>query len=265
MRLPKCASTSFVELMKKTTKSNGRFLFHFNPSGAYDWNKRTIDEVTRLIKGQLKTNHRVLYARHFYYTDFPSVSLNHTYITIVRDTVSRVVSSYLYYHFSSRPHIQSMLDPTHRNESLEKCLELNHEGCTPNLMTKYFCGHQKMCKTGSRRALNQAIFNIQKHFTVIGLMEDLHNTYKLFKTLLPEYFGGLDTREMSVVQKNRNEQSMVVSSDIQRKIEEINKADVMLYDYIQKKFNEQISNCINEKKIHNMSYKTANTTITTDN
>lgn len=256
IRIPKCASTSFLSIAEQLSSSQtvaggagGSFSLHFNPSGAYDWNTNTINNVVATIREQSSIGERFMYIRHFYYVNFDDHTKREqplptfSYISIVRDPVSRLVSSYLYYHFSTKPHIQRILDPQHRNESLEMCIMYLHEGCTPNLMTKYFCGHEKFCSSGSMDALEKAKRNIERHFAVIGLMESLSETYLLYKTLLPSYFKDLDVNQSSTMRRNKNEKSMDISDSLKEKIEEANRADVLLYRYIRARLLKQLTAC----------------------
>ncbi|CAI8041052.1 hypothetical protein GBAR_LOCUS22815 [Geodia barretti] len=48
IRLPKCASTSFVDLLQKLSKQLN-FYLEFNPSGAYNWNKDETISVAQQI------------------------------------------------------------------------------------------------------------------------------------------------------------------------------------------------------------------------
>lgn len=247
IRIPKCASTSFVELVKNLTSvtKDPPFSLHFNPSGAFNWNWQTKKQVENYIKIHRQTHNRLLYVRHFYYVPFGGLT-NFTYITIVRDPITRLVSSFLYYHFSSRPHIRAMLKPGHKNESLETCINLSHEGCTPNLMTKYFCGHDSpLCDSGSEGALARAKENIEKHFGVIGFVEKLSKTYFLFKRLYPNYFGNLNIRESSIFRRNKNEHSLSLSDRLRRKMEKLNMADMNLYEYLLERFKKQLQQCEN--------------------
>ena len=240
VRIPKCASTSFVDLLKDLQTKHDLEL-HFNPSGAFNWNEKVIQQVTTFIKKQQKVTNKLVYARHFYHVDFKLPS--YTYITIVREPVSRLISSYLYYHFSSRPHIQAMINPAHKNESLETCLDLSHEGCTSNLMTKYFCGHDPWCADGSSRSLLKAKTNLEKHFAVVGIVDNLAWTYELFRHMLPDYFSHLDVQKSTSYRRNKNEQTIEVSPRLHQKIERLNHADVLLYQYIKERFALQVKSC----------------------
>lgn len=248
IRLPKCASTSFINILKrlsKTSKGN-QINFSFDPSGASDWNTETMEKVAKLVKIESESSkQQYIYARHFYYVDFTTFDLmNFTYITIVREPVSRFISSFLYYHYSSRPYIQAILNPKHKNESLKMCLDLGHEGCQLNLMTKYFCGHEKpLCKKGSMDAYNRAKENIDRHFTTIGVMEEMSLSYKLMKCLLPKHFKNLNPEMDASFVQNKNEHEMNIPPSLREEIEEKNKYDMMLYYYIREKLYMQARAC----------------------
>ena len=107
VRIPKAASTSFVQVLRDLEPvSNFKFMFH--PSGASDWNAASVKQVARTVmRVSGKEARKVVYARHFYYVDFSRYGLKKfAYITILRHPVNRLISSYLYYHFSSKHHIQ---------------------------------------------------------------------------------------------------------------------------------------------------------------
>ena len=244
IRIPKCASTSFVTTLKQLS-SNGYFHFTFDPSGAYDWDSSTISKVAKRIntESQLgKLNY--VYARHFYYFSFVDYNLpEFSYVTIVREPVFRFISSFLYYHFSSKHHIQAILDPRHKNESLETCLDLGHEGCQSNLMTKYFCGHEAFCKKGSMTSFLVAKQNIVKDFKVVGIMENMTLSYRLIKNLLPDHFQHLNPESASKNKQNKNEHAIDISQSLREKIEEKNKFDILLYDFIRERLYRQATAC----------------------
>lgn len=227
IRIAKCASTSFVQLLKTLSKSSNYDLF-FHSSGAFDWDMQTMKQVADMVKARRK---RFVYARHFYYVDFRQFNVNNfTFITFVRDPVSRFVSSFLYYHYSSKAHIQSILDPAHKNETLLDCLRKQHEGCTHNLMTKYFCGHHPFCKLGNEEALSHAMENLRKDFALVGLVEEMDLSLNLLVKTMPTYFGKLTT-EAGIVNKNEHQRELTVTET--ETIREANSADVKLYKYAQ--------------------------------
>ena len=229
IRIPKCASTSFVELLHKLTKVNNNYELYFHPSGAFDWDTATMSNVAALVSSKAQPGKKFVYARHFYHVDFHLFGLeDYTYVTLVRNPVSRLVSSYLYYHFSSKAHIQRILNPTHKNESLEECLIYEHDGCKRNLMTKYFCGHMKFCKFGDKKALECAKNNLRAQFVAVGVIEDIDLTLKVFEAVLPDYFHGVDH---TLPLLNPNEHHLPLNSTLIELIQDTNSADVELYNY----------------------------------
>ena len=241
IRIPKCASTSFVELLHKLTQVNDNYELYFHPSGAFDWDTATMSKVAALVSSKAQPGKRFVYARHFYHVDFRPFGLeNYTYVTLVRNPVSRLLSSYLYYHFSSKAHIQRILDPRHKNESLEECLVYEHDGCKRNLMTKYFCGHMKFCKLGDKKALECAKENLRTHFVAVGIMEDIDLSLKVFEAVLPDYFHGMDH---TLPLLNPNEHRLPLTNTLTEFIQETNSADVELYNYARTLLLQKARNC----------------------
>ena len=247
IRLPKCASTSFVDLLLRLSKLSD-FFVEFNPSGAYNWREEEKLSVSRQCSRRLLIKKKLVYARHFYFIDFAEFGIeSFTYVTIIRNPIDRVVSSYLYYHFSSRQHIQELLKPEHRNESLSTCLLHQHEGCTHNLVTKYFCGHTVWCKLGDKRALDTAKHNLRNHFAVVGIMEDMQLSMEVMRRVLPQFFA-IDrsrsrARDLTLPALNKNEKRVTVSEDERLEIARANAADMELYEYALQLLHEQATQC----------------------
>ena len=234
VRIPKCASTSFITLLQKLSQRSTFDVF-FNPSGAFDWDTAYKNKVTKTVESKAaKPGRGFVYARHFYYVDFSGFGLSdYTYTTIIRDPVSRYISSFLYYHFSSKRHIQTILDPRHKNETLSTCLKLEHEGCKKNLVMQYFCGHDSLCKQGSQEALRRAKHNMRTEFALVGVMEEMQLSMSVLKTLLPSYFRDLNLDALSSMlpEVNKNENSLEVSAELRQEIAAANWVDVELYNY----------------------------------
>ena len=243
IRLPKCASTSFVDLLQKLSKQLN-FYLEFNPSGAYNWNKDETISVAQQISRSRLLKRNLVYARHFYFVDFAKYDIeNFTYVTIMRDPIDRVVSSYLYYHFSSKKHIQDILNEQNKEESLSTCVQKEHEGCTHNLVTKYFCGHDYRCKNGDTRALETAKKNLVSNFTVVGIVEEMELSIKLMRRVLPQYFETGNTDVLTLSALNKNERRPSLSEEERREIASANSADVELYDFAVQLLRDQASNC----------------------
>lgn len=243
MRLPKCASTSMANLLQTLSK-RALLGYYFHPSGAYNWNDKEIERVAAFTKRSAQINKNgLIYARHLYFTNFSSYGLqNYTYITIIRHPVDRFISSYLYYHFSSKQHIQAILDPKHRNETLQHCLQYQHSGCVHNLLTKYFCGHEEYCKDGSPRALQRAKSNLLKHFAVVGIAEEMGLSLKVLRSILPQYFS-MTLQSNDLQRLNKNEHKQNTSAELRQLISEKNSADMKLYYYAKQLLQAKAVSC----------------------
>lgn len=229
IRMPKCASTSFTSLLSDLATPLA-FQLHFDPSGAYDWSNETVRKEVQLIKSKSRTG-KVLYARHFYYIDFRHYGLtDFSYVTVLREPTARFISSYLYYHFSSKPYIQRMLKPQYRHETLLECISRQHNGCAHNWLTKYFCGHRTVCHDGNKTALAIAKDNMKHGFAAVGLLEDVDLTLKVFAKVVPGFFA-LSGRDTKLPRFNKNEQSMQRTALEEEAVRKANMADIELYAY----------------------------------
>lgn len=238
IRMPKCASTSFMSLFRSLAKPLS-FQLHFDPSGAYDWKDSTIKKEAQLIKSKSQKQ-KLLYAKHFYYTDFERYGLtNYTYLTVMREPMTRFVSSYLYYHYSSKSYIQRMLKPRYKNESLLECISRGLNGCAHNWLTKYFCGHQRVCRSGNRTALTMAKANMKLHFAAVGIVENVDLTLKVFAKVVPGYVAWSN----DLPQSNKNEQSMHLSAEEDEAVRRANAADIELYAYARELLQATVTSC----------------------
>lgn len=251
VRIAKCASTSIVTLLQGLSRERG-FPYIFHGSGAYNWDQREVESVENVCRSRRRKQNggsmgraitdTVVYIRHFYYTPFPGLGSSVGYVTFVREPVARVVSSYFYYHFSSKPGLQGLVPSDRRQEGLVQCVHLNHEGCTANLMTKYFCGHEQFCASGSPAALQQAKYNLQQHFVVVGVVEEMEASLGLLARLLPGVFGGgrgTDTVPLA----NKNEYLTEVNEQERQVIAEHNMADMDLYAFAVTELQAKLKQC----------------------
>ena len=58
-------------------------------------------------------------------------------------------------------------------------------------MQPYFCGNDERCRVfGNTWALQNAKENIEKHFSVVGLLEEREKTMAVLENEIPDYFKG---------------------------------------------------------------------------
>ena len=203
-----------------------------------------MNSVAKQILRKQLVKRNIVYARHFYFVDFRKFGIERfSYVTIIRDPIDRVVSSYLYYHFSSKKHIQRILDPKHRNETLSDCVRQQHEGCVRNLVTKYFCGHEYWCKNGDSKALDTAKKNLANHFAVVGIVEEMELSMRVMGLVLPQYFGMDSGDVLTLPALNKNERTASLSEREREEIATANSADMELYDFAVRLLHDQAFRC----------------------
>lgn len=244
-RIAKCASTSFVELLQKLSHV-GNFDVIFNRQGAYDWTHWEVALVTAQINRVMERGHkRIAFAQHFYYMDFSPNLHNYGYVTLVREPVQRMISSFNYYHYSKKDYIKRMLPKDRKDETLLDCIKMEHEGCKHNLMTKYFCGHTRNCSNGSSKALKIAKYNLKNKFIAVGLVENLTQSVELFQQLVPAYFPPMPAANLAKLLPYTNQNSKIAQADSQiiKAIEIRNQADIELYQYAKDLFFSRLKAC----------------------
>jgi hypothetical protein len=56
----------------------------------------------------------------------------------------------------------------------------------------YFCGQELDCtRHNSLWALERAIKNVEQHFPVVGVLEQMDDTLRVMHAMMPRYFGGI--------------------------------------------------------------------------
>ncbi|KAI1294686.1 Uronyl 2-sulfotransferase [Halotydeus destructor] len=194
-RVPKCGGTTMVTLLRTLSKRNN---FSHVTSHVYD--KRLLSPVEQVEMFRELTNHsydRLSYDRHFYFIDFTTFGEHSVkYINMVRDPVDMVISSFHY----------RRLVAGKRNSSTSRWLSKDFNECvvkgdpecsyerdkyTTAHLVPYFCGQDIVCeKMNDKSALERAKDNVDKHFVVVGILEQFNRTLKVLEKLLPQYFEG---------------------------------------------------------------------------
>ncbi|XP_065284809.1 uronyl 2-sulfotransferase isoform X1 [Dermacentor albipictus] len=213
-RVPKCASTTLLTLLRRLSATNGFRHLHCR---IYDKRMLTSDEQAEFVEEVMSLRAPCSYDRHVYFLDFEEFGhANPTYINMVRDPVDRIASSFYY----SRAIAARRRDPTLRKvpprwlrETFEECVQRGGDGCCfaegqphRSLMVPYFCGHDPRCLIVQNSwALDKARQNIERHFSVVGVLEDLNTTLALLETSVPIFFrGAAALYRKEGLHKNRN-------------------------------------------------------------
>ena len=129
------------------------------------------------------------------------------------------------------------------NETLEQCLERQHKGCQSNVMTRFFCGIEPYCKTGSKKAIDKAKYNMQHYYAAIGLLDYADLYLRILRRRLPRFFPKhtklLDRRKENADREYFDK----VSQETLTKIKNQNMADIEIYNFAKELFRRQVNVC----------------------
>ena len=156
------------------------------------------------------------YSKHMNFLNFEEFNrTNPIYINMVRDPVERVISWYYYQRQSSYIIIKDQFnqtslkkkhhEPAFYKRSYDDCFlnkmpecdypingTIHYQG-TPGRshvsQIAFFCGHDMICdKFGSREALELAKENVEKYYSVVGVLELWYESLQTFENYVPFYF-----------------------------------------------------------------------------
>jgi len=224
-RIPKCGSTTFLNLLRHHGKSGGKYYAYNDPNMFMDkpfapdtaWTSGW-DNLREKIQVAATGKHRpLLYINHIHWTNFSKAGLQRpaTYIQLMREPVGRVVSAFYFLMLGPRSAGKMVKSQHHAM----KLLELDHPPtineyvditantltdpvvCRPgtlqsttkgNLMTRYFCGFNPVCANiCSDEALEHAKQILISQYKWVGILEDLEASLQQLERIGPSWFNGL--------------------------------------------------------------------------
>ncbi|XP_077544909.1 heparan sulfate 2-O-sulfotransferase pipe [Haemaphysalis longicornis] len=196
-RVPKCGSTTLLTLLRKLSRRNR---FHHVHSTTFDKRLLTRVQQAELVEDIMSTSAPSSYDRHVYFVDFQSFGHPYpAYVNMVRDPVERLASSFYYRRAVAAANLNASGNKQPwLLETFEDCVKQEREECSfhgggqhRSLSVPYFCGHDNRCLSVQNTwALNTALRNIERHYAVVGVLEDLNVTLALLEKLLPRFFRG---------------------------------------------------------------------------
>lgn len=227
-RVPKVGSQTTMELMKSLSMRNN-FHYHKDRTQKVETIKLTYSEEKRLTHLVNSFNPPSVYVKHVCFSNFTRFGLPMPiYVNMVRDPVERVISWYYYvrapWYFVERKRAFPDLplpNPNWLRKDYETCVRTNDPECRylpgsrrdgfgdHRRQTMFFCGHGDEC-TGfnTEVAMRKAKENVERHYAVVGVLEELNKTLTVLEHYVPRFFkGALDTywREVHIFSKiNRN-------------------------------------------------------------
>ena len=107
----------------------------------------------------------------------------------------------------------------------------------------FFCGMKPFCKEfGSREALELAKSNVEKHYSVVGVLEQWNESLKVFEAYVPYFFKGLPEAYKAYMKskpKNENTVKPKVPKEIKIQMAANFTAEMEFYEFCKQRLYRQ--------------------------
>ncbi|XP_076309271.1 heparan sulfate 2-O-sulfotransferase hst-2-like isoform X3 [Tachypleus tridentatus] len=136
---------------------------------------------------------------------------------------------------------------TKDEQDFEECVRSADPECSfitgkpYDLAIPYFCGHEEECTMlNNNAALQRAKMNVQRYYTVVGVLEEMNKTLEVLEGYIPHFFKGifsLYTLKSEI--QNRNSRKKMVSEEVKRILKKNLTMEYEFYEFIREKLHEQ--------------------------
>ncbi|XP_046746616.1 heparan sulfate 2-O-sulfotransferase pipe-like isoform X2 [Diprion similis] len=263
-RVPKVGSQSFMELLRRLSVFN-RFFFNRDRVQRVETIRLAPIEQLQLatmVSGYAEPS---VYIKHVCFTNFTEFNLPEPiYVNLVRDPVERVISWYYYvrapWYYVERKQIFPDLplpDPNWLKKDFESCVlegdrecrylegEI-HEGIGDHRrQTLFFCGHSDKCRPfNTVGALERAKLAVEKHYAVVGILEDINSTLTVLENYIPKFFRGATDvywdEVNSFTKINRNFFKPPVSEEVKDLVRKNFTREIEFYQFCRQRLYKQL-------------------------
>ncbi|XP_011506451.1 PREDICTED: heparin sulfate O-sulfotransferase-like [Ceratosolen solmsi marchali] len=195
-RVPKTGSTSFVGVVYDLCKKNKYHTLHINITN--NMHTLTLPNQIQFIRNisQWDSIKPAFYHGHMAFLDFKKFGLDISplYINLLRKPLDRFISYYYFLRYGDnfRPHL---IRRKHGDtKTFDECINAEQADCDPNnmwLQIPFLCGHDPACwEVGNEWALEEAKRNLQQHYLLVGVTEELSDFILTLQNILPRFFKG---------------------------------------------------------------------------
>ncbi|XP_066286643.1 uronyl 2-sulfotransferase-like [Branchiostoma lanceolatum] len=249
-RVPKCGSTS-MKILLRTIAKNKYFAFHEDK--VYVTETFEDDELQIYTDLVYRLSTPCIYEKQIFFVDFRRFGFQQPlYINLVRDPLERRVSWYYYIRFGrvGQRAIPRNFSQQKMTQTFDECVlsndwECDAEGKEGFLLTKFFCGHDQICRQPSQMAVERAKENIRRHYAVVGVLEEFSSFLKVLEVVMPQFFrGAQDTwqdlnQQTNLLEDQRTINRSPPSPRIRKIMRERLKLDYQVYYFIRERFHMQ--------------------------
>ncbi|XP_012284255.1 heparan sulfate 2-O-sulfotransferase pipe isoform X2 [Orussus abietinus] len=263
-RVPKVGSQTFMELLRRLSMRNG---FSFNRDRVQRVETIRLAPIEQLQLATMVSSYAEpsVYVKHVCFTNFTEFHLPEPiYVNLVRDPIERVISWYYYvrapWYYVERKQIFPDLplpDPSWLKKDFETCVLSGdrecrylegeiHEGIGDHRrQTLFFCGHGEKCTPfNTLGALERAKLAVEKHYAVVGVLEDVNSTLTVLENYVPRFFEGATEvyydQENSFTKINRNFFKPPVSEEVKDLVRRNFTREVEFYQFCKQRLHKQL-------------------------
>ena len=226
-RVPKCGSTTIINLMKacrRLMKERYEIFNDIEPNQAHYL--PTLAERLDFVRNSVDISKKkpLIYLRHLHFINYTHYGESMPlYINIIRDPVEHFISNYYYLRHgfanaknganATKWNHSHVVDNDERDVTLEECINKQYKTCAKPYsdLIAFFCGNDSWCRKRDKRALAAAKENVKKYYLVVGVLERFDDTLTMFEKILAQYF-----KYIRIVYK-RNQKTLLERSKTKNK------------------------------------------------
>uniref|UniRef100_A0A1B6E882 Heparan sulfate 2-O-sulfotransferase pipe n=1 Tax=Clastoptera arizonana TaxID=38151 RepID=A0A1B6E882_9HEMI len=263
-RVPKVGSQTFMELLRHLAARNG-FGFHRDHIQRVETIRLAPPEQLGLATMINSYSTPSVYIKHICFINFTQYNLPEPiYVNLVRDPVERVISWYYYvrapWYYVERkqafPDIP-LPDPQWLKKDFETCVLRGDRECQylegetregigdHRRQSLFFCGHSDACTPfNTVGALQRAKQAVERHYAVVGVLEDLNSTLTVLEHYIPKFFRGASQVYKEEVEHfkriNRNMFKPPVSEEVKEIVRRNFTREIEFYYFCRQRLHRQL-------------------------
>ncbi|XP_075225162.1 heparan sulfate 2-O-sulfotransferase pipe isoform X1 [Lycorma delicatula] len=263
-RVPKVGSQTFMELLRNLAVRND-FAFHRDHIQRVETIRLAPPEQIGLASMIDSYSTPSVYVKHICFINFTHFNLPQPiYVNLVRDPVERVISWYYYvrapWYYVERkqafPDIP-LPDPMWLKKDFETCVLRGDRECQyiegemregigdHRRQSLFFCGHSDACTPfNTVGALQRAKRAVEKHYAVVGVLEDLNSTLTVLEYYIPRFFKGARQVYKEEVEHfkriNRNTFKPPVSEEVKDLVRKNFTREIEFYHFCRQRLHRQL-------------------------
>mmetsp|Transcript_17367 Transcript_17367/g.29134 ORF Transcript_17367/g.29134 Transcript_17367/m.29134 type:complete len:401 (+) Transcript_17367:90-1292(+) len=211
VRTPKAASSTLASITQKLAAVN-KFVENPLDTPSPYRGKDNSHREEQMCKYFSSLPQRTATTGHLRFMDFAKFGLPiPPFVGTIRDPVRRMQSHYNYDFFAKRPwHAKTAIGVNQDSRShsplyipkFRECIRAHMNGTAPphyqclshkyvNVQLRYYCGIDEFCTNSSpETVLKRAIYNMNKYFRVVIIVEDIANSILLLEEVVPTFYTG---------------------------------------------------------------------------